>query len=132
MFPEALPQLKEGGRLLHVRAEAEGFGRGRAGLTSEQAYAVLIGSQERAEERADRPTHQTQIRASLARLSRAMLRLRALEAHGRAASDEFSDARSPRQGAFVELQALAGYINHVAGTIEVELRRDERSIEGSE
>lgn len=132
LFPEALPHLKEGGRLVHVRAEGVGFGRGRAGLTVAQAYAVLMGSKARAEERPDRPTHTTEISASLARLSRAVLRLRALEARGRAASDEFTDVSSPRRGAFVELQELAAYIDHVAATIESVLKRDDRSTEGRE
>lgn len=119
LFPEALPHLKDGGRLLHVRADAVGFGRNQAGLTVSQAYDVLMASQERqGQERTERPSHKATIHRPLVRLSRAILRLRALEARGRAASDELTELRTPRPGQFVELKELAQRIDGIAAAIE--------------
>lgn len=119
LFPQALPHLRDGGRLLHVRADAVGFGRNRGGLTVSQAYDVLMASQERqGQERTQRPSHKATIDQPLLRLSQAILRLRALEARGRAASDELTDLRSPRPGQFVELRELAEHIDRIAAAIE--------------
>ncbi len=119
LFPETLPHLRDGGRLLHVRADAVGFGRNRGGLTVSQAYDVLMGSQERQDEdRTERPSHKATIDRPLLRLSRAILRLRTLEARGRAASDELNDLRTPRRGQFVELKELAEHIDRIAAAIE--------------